>query len=533
MDCRQPVKGVSRRSMKRKPGICLFLCLLMALSAFGLGRAERSNEDLENTHMATAKDKLLYIGQASIRITTAEGKVIYIDPYVGNGYESAADLILVTHSHYDHNGVDKVANRNPDCRIITWREALAGRTHQTLDLGFAKVEAVEAGFNRWHSVKECVGYIVTLPSGVSVYVTGDTSTTEQMPQLREKQIDYAFWCCDGIFNMGLEEAAECARLVDAKHNVPYHVLAQDGVYFDRGRAEQFEAPNRLIVDEGEEIELISASQDMTTETYYLGTKDRIIAYLPQSAMSSPEGTVPMVLNLHWTGGTPEEQVSANGWLEAAQAEGFIMIAPFYGSYDSVYRHTDYFAEIVRDAFARYPMIDPGRVYVTGFSNGGAAAVALTDQYPELFAAIAPEGWMVGMRDWRRKGADYDMPFQIIQGSKEYTYATSSGAMAIMTDEQEALSDLMLFNEMVSTGFVPDYDTTPYWGYPEHDSSELIFDGKAWTVSNYYKDGYDVPFGQLILVEDGIHWARLQHARLAWDFMKHFRRNESGRIELLK
>ncbi len=250
-------------------------------------------------------------------------------------------------------------------------------------------------------------------------------------------------------------------------------------------------------------------------------------------MSSPEGTVPMVLNLHWTSGTPEEQVSANGWLEVAQAEGFIMIAPFYGSYDSVYRHTDYFAEIVRDAFTRYPVIDPSRVYVTGFSNGGAAAVALTDQYPELFAAIAPERWMVGMRDWQKKGHDYDMPFQIIQGSNEYTYATASGAMAIMTDEQEALPDLMLFNEMVDATFEPDYDTTPYWGYPEQDSSELSFDGKTWTVSNYYKDSYDVPFGQLILVEDGIHWARPQHARLAWDFMKHFRRNESGQIELLK
>ena len=105
---------------------------------------------------------------------------------------------------------------------------------------------------------------------------------------------------------------------------------------------------------------------------------------------------------------------------------------------------DRVADIVRDAFARYPVIDRSRVYVTGFSNGGAAAVALTDQYPELFSAIAPEGWMVGMRDWSKKGKEYDMPFQIIQGSEEYTYETSSGAMAIMTDEQEALSDLMLF-----------------------------------------------------------------------------------------
>ena len=84
--------------------------------------------------------------------------------------------------------------------------------------------------------------------------------------------------------------------------------------------------------------------------------------------------------------------------------------------------------------------------------------------------------------------------------------------------------------ILMTEIYSSYDATPYWGYPERDASELTFDGKTWTVSNYYKDGCDIPFGQLILVEDGIHWARPQHARLAWDFMKHFRRNESGQIE---
>lgn len=272
------------------------------------------------------------------------------------------------------------------------------------------------------------------------------------------------------------------------------------------------------------------AEGMQTETYYLGTEDRILAYIPNRVRDSADGTVPLVLNLHWTGGTPEEQVSENGWPKVSEKEGFLMIAPFYGSYDSVYNHTDYFAEIVRDAFERYPMIDKSRVYVTGFSNGGAAAVALTDQYPELFAAIAPEGWMVGMRDWQAKGADYDMPFQIIQGTDEYTYATDSGAMAIMRDEQEALSDLMLFNEMAEESFAPDYDATPYWGYPADSTEVLQFDGKDWTVSNYRKDGFTATFGQLILVQDGIHSARKPHAWLAWDFMKHFRRNEQGEIE---
>lgn len=57
--------------------------------------------------------------------------------------------------------------------------------------------------------------------------------------------------------------------------------------------------------------------------------------------------------------------------------------------------------------------------------------------------------------------------------------------------------------------------------------------KEWTVSDYYRDGYTVTFGQLVLVEDGIHWAREYHAQLAWDFMKQFCRNEQGMIEQIK
>lgn len=198
---------------------------------------------------------LLYQGQASIRIVTSEGKVIYIDPYAGNGYDLPADLILVTHGHFDHNGLNKIRNRNNDCRIITQNEAIKYGEHQTFDLGYVKVEAVEAGFNSLHSVTNCVGYVLTFSNGKSVYVTGDTSMTEQMSRMKDMQIDYAFYCCDGVYNMGLDEAAKCAEMVGAKHNIPYHITAENDKTYDRSLAEKFNAPNRLIIDEGEEIKL--------------------------------------------------------------------------------------------------------------------------------------------------------------------------------------------------------------------------------------------------------------------------------------
>lgn len=257
--------------MIRRTVCCILIGLLCVLTAC-TGKPESTSdtdttgvsllseaaeqEDEETMAESTPKAKLLYMGHASLRITTPEGKTIYIDPYAGDGYAPAADLILVTHSHFDHTMLDKIENRAPDCRTITWKEALEGGRHQTFELGYATVQAVEAGGNRNHSVKECVGYVLTLSDGTCIYVSGDTSRTGQMSALADMQIDYAFFCCDGVYNMDLDEAAECAALVGAAHNIPYHVIAANGSKtFDRARAEQFHAPNRLIVDDGEEIEL--------------------------------------------------------------------------------------------------------------------------------------------------------------------------------------------------------------------------------------------------------------------------------------
>ena len=201
---------------------------------------------------------LLYMGQGSLRIVTAEGKVIYIDPFSGDQYDLPADLILVTHGHPDHNQIDLIKTQNDGCRIITHEEALKDGIHQTFDLGYVTVEAVEAGYNQNHDVTKCVGYILTFSNGRSVYVTGDTSTTEQMPSLAEKEIDYAFFCCDGRFNMDTEEASACAGLVGAKHSIPYHTSPDvDGgdYHFDRTVAEQFQAESRIILEPGEELSL--------------------------------------------------------------------------------------------------------------------------------------------------------------------------------------------------------------------------------------------------------------------------------------
>ena len=201
--------------------------------------------------------KLFYQGHGSYRITADDGRVIYVDPYAGGGYDLPADVVLVTHDHGDHNQVQLVTQKlggdgRPNCRVITSAEALAGGRHNSFDLGGElTVESVEAS-NRNHDPAKCVGNIVTV-DGVKIYCSGDTSKTEQMNSFAARELDYALFPLDGVYNMDLDEGAECARLVGAKHNIPIHL--KPGALFDRAKADKWDAPNKLIVEPGQEITL--------------------------------------------------------------------------------------------------------------------------------------------------------------------------------------------------------------------------------------------------------------------------------------
>ena len=194
--------------------------------------------------------KLLYQGHGSFRITTDEGKVIYVDPFAGEGYDLSADGILVTHGHYDHNKLELVTQK-PGCQVITYQEALEGGIYHTFPLCGMEVEAVPA-YNKNHKKEECVGYILRV-DGVTVYAAGDTSTTDAMAGFAARRLDYALLCMDGIYNMDREEAQKCARLIGAKHNIPIHM--KPGGLFDEEMANAFDAPGKLVVRPGEAITL--------------------------------------------------------------------------------------------------------------------------------------------------------------------------------------------------------------------------------------------------------------------------------------
>ena len=200
--------------------------------------------------------KILYQGHGSLRMTLENGKVVYIDPFAGEGYDMPADLILVTHQHFDHNKTDLPPHAE-NCFIFDNSDALKGGEYRTLDIYGLHIEPVQA-YNKNHPVTECVGYLVSV-EGKTVYFAGDTSKTEQMQSLAEKNIDCAFLPADGIYNMDIPEAIECAELIKAKRTFPIHISpargGKDDKLFDEERAKRFVTESAAIIKPGEVIEI--------------------------------------------------------------------------------------------------------------------------------------------------------------------------------------------------------------------------------------------------------------------------------------
>ena len=203
---------------------------------------------------------MLYQGHGSYRITLDDGTVIYIDPFAGTGYDKPADVVFVTHEHFDHNQVDKMPH-NPDCEIFRAVDLHpSSDDYRSVESHGVRATAVQAE-NGNHPIDECVGIVLEL-DGVTFYASGDTSMTDDMRsgKLAEMGIDYAVFPGDGFYNMDVAEAAECARLVGARHSIPIHLVPIDdpsdpAQLFSRERAEAFDVPGRIIVEPGEEIAL--------------------------------------------------------------------------------------------------------------------------------------------------------------------------------------------------------------------------------------------------------------------------------------
>ena len=204
--------------------------------------------------------KMLYQGHGSYRFVLDDGTVVYVDPFIGDGYDLPADLVVSTHEHFDHNQVDKMPHA-AGCEVLRVADFQPApgdyRAHDSHGVHIQPVQAC----NKNHPIDQCVGLVLVF-DGITFYASGDTSTTDDMRsgKLAAMNIDYAAFPGDGFYNMDVAEASECARLVAARHSIPVHLVPMKdpndpSQHFSRERAEAFQAPGRIILEPGEELEL--------------------------------------------------------------------------------------------------------------------------------------------------------------------------------------------------------------------------------------------------------------------------------------
>ena len=269
------------------------------------------------------------------------------------------------------------------------------------------------------------------------------------------------------------------------------------------------------------------------ESWRMENRNQVFAWIPEELPAEP---VPMVLAMNCTNGNPEAEVKTNGWDRLCAEEGFIVIAPEYR--DSVsYEEVDFIRTVIEQAVSRYP-VDPGRIYATGFSNGGAVAIALASEAPELIAGISAAGWLVEVKNTE----GLLTPFQVLKGTDEFTVRNKQGDMELMEDENKALRTLFEMNRMPVDE--ADYHEVPYWGFrpdrqrsiwPEYKDyhyyggNGVAQSNVEWQISDYWREGYEAPFAQLVLIEGADHTPHDYHARIAWDFFSCFSRNTDGTI----
>jgi L-ascorbate metabolism protein UlaG (beta-lactamase superfamily) len=189
-------------------------------------------------------DVLFWLGHASFYIK-AKGYAIFIDPYrVPDSVRGRADLVLITHPHFDHCSKEDIAKVvKKDAMVIAARGCLDSGEYPNLvvaEPGFKTdfhgigIEAVPA-YNiasekqSFHpKAKMGVGYIIDA-EGMRIYHAGDTDFIPEMKDL--KDIYAALLPVGGKYTMDVDEAIKAVRAIKPKFFVPMHykrLLGEDG-----------------------------------------------------------------------------------------------------------------------------------------------------------------------------------------------------------------------------------------------------------------------------------------------------------------
>ena len=177
--------------------------------------------------MSEILKKIHWLGHAGFRVEGS--KVVYFDPFNVSGGPTA-DLILVSHTHYDHfspNDIKKVSDGNTTLVISNDADPdfageviklTAGKTVDVKGMVVKAVPAYNVGKQFHPKASGWLGYLLTIDND-TIYHTGDT---DLIPEMGEIVADVALVPVGGTFTMDAAEAAKAVGAMRVKAAIPMH-----------------------------------------------------------------------------------------------------------------------------------------------------------------------------------------------------------------------------------------------------------------------------------------------------------------------
>ena len=175
------------------------------------------------------------LGHSTIKFKI-NNKIIYIDPYNIKKEYKDADLIFITHNHYDHFSKEDIKRIKKENTIIVITEDIY---NDALELNFEEKNIVKVIPNREYQVEEIsfntipsyninkkfhpkennwVGYIIKIEN-TTYYIAGDTDITEENKKVK---CNVAFVPVGGTYTMNAKEASELINEIQPQIAVPIH-----------------------------------------------------------------------------------------------------------------------------------------------------------------------------------------------------------------------------------------------------------------------------------------------------------------------
>jgi L-ascorbate metabolism protein UlaG (beta-lactamase superfamily) len=214
-----------------RTGLCLIAGAAFFLACCGCEKqkTQPQQETRQNEKEGTMSITVQWLGHASFRIASGS-TVIYIDPWKLKQSARDANLVLVSHSHYDHYSASDIAKvRGPATQVVGPADVAGKEAEgrliapgQAIECDGIRITAV-ASYNpdkQFHPKKNSwVGFVIEI-GGKRIYYAGDTDLTDEMKAL--KDIDLALLPVGGTYTMNADEAVQAVAHIKPKQAIPYH-----------------------------------------------------------------------------------------------------------------------------------------------------------------------------------------------------------------------------------------------------------------------------------------------------------------------